>query len=211
MVAGGHPGDPEYGCGGTVAKYTQLGHQVTLLYLNRGEKGCPGQTAESCAATRMAEAERACEILGAKVRFTTQIDGDALVDSQHYDEVKTLLAGEKPDLLLTQWPVDNHRDHRAISSLTYDAWLRLGKSFGLYYYEVSDGEDTIMFTPTDLVDVSEFGTQKRAACFAHKSQAPEHFYPLQLQVMQFRGLTGGFPLAEAFARHPLSPPMLLFP
>src|SRR5271166_2543410 len=37
IVTGGHPGDPEYGCGGTIARYTDLGHEVVLLYLNRGE------------------------------------------------------------------------------------------------------------------------------------------------------------------------------
>ncbi len=26
IVTGGHPGDPEYGCGGTIARYTDLGH-----------------------------------------------------------------------------------------------------------------------------------------------------------------------------------------
>ena len=36
VVTGGHPGDPEYGCGGTIARYTDLGHVVVLLYLNRG-------------------------------------------------------------------------------------------------------------------------------------------------------------------------------
>src|SRR5271166_1565345 len=41
VVAGGHPGDPEYGCGGTIARYTDVGHEVVLLYLNRGEKNCP--------------------------------------------------------------------------------------------------------------------------------------------------------------------------
>src|ERR1039457_4042023 len=37
VVTGGHPGDPEYGCGGTIARYTELDHKVVLLYLNRGE------------------------------------------------------------------------------------------------------------------------------------------------------------------------------
>src|SRR4029078_4197264 len=46
IVTGGHPGDPEYGCGGTIARYSELGHEVTLLYLNRGEKGCPGKGAK---------------------------------------------------------------------------------------------------------------------------------------------------------------------
>ena len=45
IVTGGHPGDPEYGCGGTIARYTDLGHEVVLLYLNNGE--WPG-TAPEC-------------------------------------------------------------------------------------------------------------------------------------------------------------------
>src|SRR5277367_3914292 len=31
VVTGGHPGDPEYGCGGAIARYTDLGHEVTVL------------------------------------------------------------------------------------------------------------------------------------------------------------------------------------
>ena len=31
VVTGGHPGDPEYGCGGTIARYSDLGHDVALL------------------------------------------------------------------------------------------------------------------------------------------------------------------------------------
>jgi hypothetical protein len=37
VVTGGHPGDPEYGCGGTIARYARLGHRVTNLYLNGGD------------------------------------------------------------------------------------------------------------------------------------------------------------------------------
>ena len=58
IVTGGHPGDPEYGCGGTIARYSELGHEVTLLYLNRGEWP-PGDEG----ASRIAEAKTACDIL----------------------------------------------------------------------------------------------------------------------------------------------------
>jgi N-acetylglucosamine malate deacetylase 1 len=40
VVTGGHPGDPECGCAGTIARYSDLGHDVVLLYLNRGEGFC---------------------------------------------------------------------------------------------------------------------------------------------------------------------------
>jgi N-acetylglucosamine malate deacetylase 1 len=37
VCVGAHPGDPEFGCGGTMAKYSQAGNNVTFLYLTRGE------------------------------------------------------------------------------------------------------------------------------------------------------------------------------
>jgi len=205
VVTGGHPGDPEYGCGGTIARYTDLGHEVVLLYLNRGEKGCPEKDPTAGSAVRVAEASKACEILKARPAFAGQCDGNAIVDPAHYDEFRRLLEAEKPDVLFTHWPIDGHPDHRAISMLAYDAWLRLGKRFSFYYYEVSNGEDTLMFSPTDYVDISATEPRKRAACYAHASQAPDKFYALQSQVTRFRGLESGYAQAEGFIRHAQSP------
>jgi len=201
IVVGGHPGDPEYGCGGTVARYTQAGHAVALLYLNRGEGGVPGKTPQEAASIRTAEAKKACELLGATPIFAGQIDGHAIVDKAHYDSFARIIESEKPDVMLTQWPIDGHPDHRATSVLCYEAWLRMGKSFGFYYYEVSDGEDTLMFSPREYVDISAVEGRKRAACYAHASQSPDHFYALQDQVARFRGVESGVGAAEAFTRH----------
>ena len=54
--------------------------------------------------------------------------------------------------------------------LAYDAWLKLKKRFAFYYYEVSNGEDTIQFAPTHYVDISKTEPRKRRACYAHASQ-----------------------------------------
>jgi N-acetylglucosamine malate deacetylase 1 len=81
----------------------------------------------------------------------------------------------------------------------------LGKKFSFYYYEVSNGEDTLMFQPTDYVDISATESRKRAACYAHASQAPDKFYALQSQVTRFRGLESGCAQAEGFIRHVQSP------
>ena len=116
-------------------------------------------------------------------------------------EVNTAPAGEKPDVLFTQWPIDGHPDHRATSLLCYEAWLRAGKGFAFYYYEVSDGEDTLMFSPTEYVDITSAEPAKRAACYAHASQSPDRFYALQEQVARFRGVESGVGQAEGFVRH----------
>ncbi len=200
VVAGGHPGDPEAGCGGTVARYTEAGHEVTLLYLNRGQKGCGSKGQKECGEVRTAEAEKACGILKARARFAAQSDGEAVVDGQRYGEFRKMLEAEAPDVVFTHWPIDNHRDHRAAWALVYDAWLGMGKKFALYYYEVSDGEDTVMFAPREYVDISGTEGKKRAACFAHASQDPEKFYALQAKVTGFRGIESGYAQAEGYVR-----------
>jgi N-acetylglucosamine malate deacetylase 1 len=201
IVTGGHPGDPEYGCGGTAARYTDAGHDVILFYLNRGEKSCPETPSEAAANVRVGEAGKACEILRARPLFAGQCDGHAIVDAAHYEEFRKLIEAERPSVLFTHWPIDGHADHRAISALSYDAWLRGGKRFAFYYYEVSNGADTLMFTPTDYVDITQSEPRKRAACYAHASQAPDRFYALQSQVTRFRGVESGHIQAEAFIRH----------
>jgi N-acetylglucosamine malate deacetylase 1 len=199
LVAGGHPGDPEYGCGGTIARLTNLGHEVVLIYLNDG--GWP----PTSAATRIVEATKACEILKAHPAYAGQVNGHAVVDNAHYEAYAKIIDAEKPDIMFTQWPIDNHRDHRAITMLTYDAWRQSRKNFSLYYYEVSDGEDTLQFSPTHYVDITETEPVKRSACYAHASQTPDRYYALQDQVAAFRGVEGGYKRAEAFVLQLQSP------
>jgi LmbE family N-acetylglucosaminyl deacetylase len=203
IVAGGHPGDPEYGCGGTVARYTNLDHDVVLLYLNNGE--WPASKGGAPASTRTAEAAKACGILKARPAYAGQINGHAVLDNAHFDDFQKLVEAERPDVVFTQWPIDGHRDHRATSALAFDAWLKSGKKFALYYYEVSNGEDTLQFAPTHYVDISATEPAKRAACYAHASQTPDRYYALQDQVAKFRGIENGCERAEAFILQAQSP------
>ncbi len=207
IVTGGHPGDPEYGCGGTIARYTDLGHDVALLYLNRGE--WPPSAAKNAGVARVLEATKACEILKARPLFAGQVNSKAVVDSEHYAAFRTILEAEKPDAVFTHWPIDNHADHRAISILVYDAWLKMKKQFALYYYEVSNGEDTVQFAPTHYVDIGLTEPSKRLACYAHASQSPDRYYALQTQVTRLRGIESGYKQAEAYIRHIQSPDFAL--
>jgi len=208
VVTGGHPGDPEYGCGGTIALYSDLGHDVVLLYLNKGEGN--DKTAHDPNPVRVAEATKASEILKARPSFAGQIDGKAIVDQVHYEQFHRLMEAEQPDVVFTQWPIDNHPDHRAISLLSYEAWLRMGKRFALFYYEVSDGEDTVQFAPTHYVDITGTEPRKRSACYAHASQAPDRFYALQELVTRMRGIESGHKQAEGYI-HLVQSPVVALP
>jgi LmbE family N-acetylglucosaminyl deacetylase len=203
VVTGGHPGDPEYGCGGTIALYSDLGHEVVIVYLNKGE--WTDKPSYDPAPVRVGEATKACEILKARPVFAGQIDAKSIVDQAHYEKFHRLIEAEQPNVVFTQWPIDNHPDHRAVSLLAYEAWLRMGKKFALYYYEVSNGEDTVQFAPTHYVDITATESRKRSACFAHASQAPDRFYALQDLVMRMRGIESGHKRAEGYIHHVQSP------
>lgn len=209
LVAGGHPDDPESGCGGTIARYVSQGDDVSVLYLTRGEAGIPGTSHADSARIRSAEAERACTILGATSRFGGQVDGDTHVDKSAYATMRELLMSEKPDVIFTHWPVDTHPDHRAVSLLDYDAWLRTGKSAALAYFEVLSGDQTQLFRPTDYVDITVVAQKKREACFAHASQKPEEWYPVHERMARFRGMEHQCEQAEAFVRHDRGPALVL--
>jgi LmbE family N-acetylglucosaminyl deacetylase len=201
IVAGAHPDDPESSAGGTMALYADQGHDVVALYLTRGEAGIRGESHSEAAQIRTAEAEKACAILKVRPLFAGQIDGASEVTMDAYRQFGELLAAEKPDLVFAPWPVDMHRDHRAMSLLVYDAWLRMKQSFALYYTEVMSGSQTQTFLPTRLVDISATEARKRAACYAHASQNPDEFYSVHELMNRFRGAELGVQYAEAFLRH----------
>jgi LmbE family N-acetylglucosaminyl deacetylase len=208
LVAGAHPDDPESGCGGTICRYVDAGHEVTVLYLTRGEAGIRGKSSDEAAAIRTAEAKQACQILKARPIFAGQVDGQTELSPARYDAFRKLIDDQKPDVVFTHWPVDSHRDHRACSLLVYDAWLQAGRRFALYYFEVDLGAQTQCFRPTHFVDITAVEPRKRQACFAHESQhAATDFYPkYHAKMQELRGMESGCHLAEAFVHHDQSPP-----
>jgi LmbE family N-acetylglucosaminyl deacetylase len=57
LAIGAHPDDIEFGCGGSLVKYSQRGHRLFLLVMTGGGSGAPSET-------RMAEQTAARDILG---------------------------------------------------------------------------------------------------------------------------------------------------
>ena len=141
----------------------------------------------------------------ARPMFAGQFNSQAVVDRAHYDSFLKILEAEQPGAVFTHWPIDNHADHRAISMLVYDAWLKMRKAFALYYYEVSNGEDTVQFAPTHYVNITKTESRKHRACYAHASQTPDRYYRLQEQVTRLRGIESGHGQAEGLIRHVQSP------
>src|SRR5438445_1642412 len=83
VCVGGHPDDPESGCAGALARYAELGHAITVIYLTRGERGIRDKGLDEAAKIRSSECEAACKIMGAKPLFFGQIDGATEVNAAH--------------------------------------------------------------------------------------------------------------------------------
>src|SRR5882762_8813465 len=142
VCVGGHPDDPESGCAGSLARYSELGHSVTVIYLTRGERGIRDKSLDEAARIRSAECESACKIMGAKPLFFGQIDGATEMTAAHVSAMTKLLSTEKPDVMFAHWPIDTHMDHQVASLLTIRACMTVRKRPSLYFFEVRSEEHT---------------------------------------------------------------------
>ena len=75
MAVGAHPDDLEILCGGTLARYADLGHEVVMAHVLNGDKGHYEFDSEELARIRKKEAE-AGTTLG---RFGNPLEFGALV------------------------------------------------------------------------------------------------------------------------------------
>ncbi len=201
VCIGGHPDDPESGCGGTLAKLVHAGHDVTIIYLTTGEAGIDGKPHDEAAAIRKQEAINASKVLGAKPVFAGQIDGDTIMNNEWLGKLQQIIATEAPDLVFTHWPVDSHKDHQVASLLVIQTWIRSPQKFPLYFFEVCTGEQSLIFHPTDYVDISDTQEQKRQSVYCHVSQDPPGIYACGHAAMEeFRGRELGVKAAEGFVR-----------
>jgi LmbE family N-acetylglucosaminyl deacetylase len=201
VCVGGHPDDPESGCGGTIAKFVAAGHEVTVIYLTRGEAGIPGKLAGEAADIRTKESLAACAILKAKAVFAGQIDGSSVSSNEWVQKLEALITAENPSIVFTHWPIDSHKDHQVASLLTIQSWVRSSEKFDLYFFEVCTGEQTMTFRPTDYVDITDQQELKKKAVYCHQSQDPPGIYNCGHSAMEeFRGREIEVHAAEAFVR-----------
>jgi len=196
---GAHPDDPESGCAGTLARYAELGHSVTIIYLTRGERGIRNKSLDEAARIRSEEAQAACTLLGSKPVFFGQIDGATEVNQAQVAAMTKLLKEQAPDVVFAHWPVDTHMDHQVASVLAMRGCMALSRTPRLYFFEVNTGSQSRGFLPNTYVDVSAVVEKKKAALLAHASQDGagvwrQHHEPIAI----WRGREAGVSMAEAF-------------
>ncbi len=180
LAVGAHPDDIEFGCGATLAKWSDAGSDVQLLVLTDGSKGSwdPGEDQRALVATRKREQEAAASALGvSNVHFLDLVDGELNVNRGEIGAVCEVLRAVEADVVLGHDPWKRYRlhpDHSAAGRLLIEAIVaardphffpRLGSPHR--------PEHLLLFEP-DLIDhverVDASFDAKVDALFAHRSQ-----------------------------------------
>jgi LmbE family N-acetylglucosaminyl deacetylase len=215
VAVGAHPDDVEIACGGTLARLARKGYRVGIVDLTDGEPTplSPGPD------VRLAEAERAAEILGAAVRINLNLPNRRLFDTfearvalakvlrLHRPKVvlgfggKTVLAS--PDHYqamlitdaavfysrLTKW--DEHFDGLPVHTVTN----QLSFPIALHGLDLPDASGYV---------VADIGSTLRAKidavrCYATQFPAAKAGIFAAIETMnRYHGLTAGFEAGELF-------------
>lgn len=218
VSVGGHFDDPQTCAGGTLALYADQGHDVVALSITGGPPPPPDANPEERSVKNRLNAMHMAEILKIRLdclnyggsnsgQFSLPIvygAGCEISGARYKEFTEIMLDKYRPDLVITHWPIDFHMDHRAASLLTYEAWLRGGKKFALYYMEAELGTQTQNFYPTHYVDITTVEDRTHQAWLADTLWYKD-VWPLHDLMRQMRGHEHGCKVAEAFNHHPQSP------
>jgi LmbE family N-acetylglucosaminyl deacetylase len=133
LVILAHPDDPEFFCGGSIARWVDAGHEVIYSLLTKGDKGLNGWVSvEPKELTRIREKEQrnAAKTLGVKkVNFLSYKDGYLVADLDLRKAIVAEIRREKPDILVSCDPHGlyfrdnalNHPDHIAAGKAAVEA------------------------------------------------------------------------------------------
>ena len=111
LAVGAHPDDLELLCGGTLAKYAQQGHHVTMAVATNGEVGSMTLPKEEIAAVRKAEAEAAATVIGADFVWMGYPDEFLFSREDTRLAFLNLMRRARPDVVIAPAPTDYHPDH----------------------------------------------------------------------------------------------------
>lgn len=192
LVILAHPDDPEFFCGGTLAKWAREGHSITYLLLTCGDKGFnpathPDMTPEKLCALRHIEQADAAKVIGANPPLFLDLpDGYLIPDLNLRRDVVREIRRHKADILVTCDPQTlfavygiNHPDHRACGQVVLDAVFPAAGNIAYFPDLITEGFEphmpkevwcSLTNQPNTSIDVTDTWEIKLKAILEHKTQ-----------------------------------------
>lgn len=216
LVVAAHPDDEVLGCGGTMARLAQEGHNVYIAVLGEGvtsRYSLAGEADQALMARLHAQCHEAARLLGAKQVFMHNLP-DNRFDTIPLLEVVKMVEGLverlKPEVIYTQHGGDLNIDH----SITYRAALTATRPIcgglvkELYAFEVPSATEWAFqqfapsFQPNVFVDISGTLEDKIRAIEIYEGEVRPFPHPRSpealLSIARRWGSMAGLHAAEAF-------------
>lgn len=185
-----HPDDPDFSCGGTMARWAREGHEVTYCLVTSGDKGSddPEMTGERLVEIREREQRAAAAITGVReVIYLRRPDGMVVHDLELRRDLVRVLRTVRPHVVVCGDPsvrwygqeYINHPDHRAVAEAALAAvfpasgnrlYLPELLAEGLEPHSVSEVYLSGPAEPDTWIDITETIGTKVDALRAHASQ-----------------------------------------
>ncbi|MCL4835372.1 MAG: PIG-L family deacetylase [Caldilineaceae bacterium] len=215
LVIAAHPDDPEFGAGGTIAKWAAAGKDVRYLLLTSGDKGSKDRSLrpEQLAARREAEQRAAAAEIGVQeVIFLRHPDGLLENSLGLRRELAGYIRKLKPHIVAAIDPWRHyqlHPDHRAAGIAAIDAvWS--AREWNIFPEQLNGDEDPWRVSELYLFwtdnadhyeDVTDFVDARVASLACHVSQVGEDREKLAQRIRERTAKTGeeaGMAHAESF-------------
>jgi len=190
LVVVAHPDDPEFFCGGTIARWCAEGHAVRYVLVTDGSKGNddPTISAAQLIAMRQAEQRAAAAELGVtELHFLPHVDGELVNTLALQRDIAREVRRFRADVVVTTDPQTlhygalrvNHNDHRIMGMAVCDAIFPAAGN-RMFFPDLLEsgfephGPRELWFAgttqPNHLVDVTDYIDAKIRAVRAHVSQ-----------------------------------------
>ena len=213
LIIAPHADDEVLGCGGIIAKYTNLGFEVNIVIATNACKGAPELFSQSDIDAIREEAINAHKILGVKETVFLDLPAPALNAFPSYKisiELSKMVNKFQPRLVYLPHPGDLHLDHSAIYRAALVAVRPINNCSvkEVYCYETLSETDWSPkqggegFDPNCYEDISDYMQLKLDAMNCFKSQLKPGFSSRSLRSLkslaEFRGGTISVEFGEAF-------------
>lgn len=212
LVIAAHPDDEIYGLGGTIAKYTDEGHDVYTLIVTEGcTSQYPGRI-EIIEKKKM-EAKKSNNILGVKKVIFADMP-DMKLDTEAHVELNKVIERAikdiKPDIVYTHHKGDANKDHKLIYESTLVAvrptqWCNIKKVYSYFVPSSTEWGSPMsesVFIPNTFVNIDGYTIKKSEAIRAYSTEIREFPHPRSIEAVETydkaNGIKVGMCACEAF-------------
>lgn len=189
-----HPDDEILGCGALLAQAAESGYTVKVVIVTDGGAGLGMVFSE---ADREAESRAGLALLGIEdVVFWGYPDGACPVSGAIAERYRALVREFSPSRLLLPAPSEQHEDHVRVTRGLLDALTGFWAGELWFYETIRPNPVVNHFLP--MPDLPH----KLQAMALHRSQMAAFDYTGHIESLsRLRGLTAGYPHAEAYLRY----------